>query len=136
MVFGTFDFLHKGHIHFFKQARSLAKRSFLIVSVSRSVNTKKIKGAKPFFSEKTRMGFVKKTGLADKVVLGGLASFLPHIVKEKPEVIALGYDQTNYTQGLKQKLLDFGLEVKVKRLLSHKPHVYKSSLLKPKAKKI
>jgi cytidyltransferase-like protein len=44
MVFGTFDFLHKGHLNFFKQARSLAKNPYLIASVARDYNVKRIKG--------------------------------------------------------------------------------------------
>ena len=28
MVFGTFDFLHKGHLNFFKQARKLSAHPF------------------------------------------------------------------------------------------------------------
>ena len=43
MAFGTFDILHAGHLNFFKQARKLSKYPFLIVSVARDVNVKKIK---------------------------------------------------------------------------------------------
>ena len=44
MVFGTFDGVHKGHINFFKQARVLSKNPYLIVSIARDKNVKKIKG--------------------------------------------------------------------------------------------
>jgi FAD synthetase len=132
MIFGTFDFLHKGHLHFFSQARKLAKNPYIIVSVARDVNVKKIKGKNPIHSEKSRAQAVRKSPLVDKVVLGGVETFLPHILKEKPQIIALGYDQRNYTENLKEKLLKKGLVVVVKRLKPHKPHVYKSSLLKAK----
>ena len=46
MVFGTFDGIHRGHLHFFKQARGLVKNPYLIVSVARDVNVKRIKGRK------------------------------------------------------------------------------------------
>jgi cytidyltransferase-like protein len=134
MAFGTFDFLHQGHLHFFKQARSLAKNPFLVVSVARGLNVKKIKGKSPLLSEKKRAQGVKNSGLVDKVVLGGKSNYLAHILKEKPAIIALGYDQSAYTKNLKQNLAAKGLQVSIKRLKSHKPHLYKSSILKKTAK--
>ncbi len=136
MVFGTFDFLHKGHLDFFKQARKLAKNPFLIVSIARDSNVNKIKGKKPILSEKKRAQEVKSTGLVDKVVLGGKSSYLPHILKEKPNIIALGYDQSAYTENLQTSLMDKGLAVVIKRLKAYNPHLYKSSILKQKRKMV
>ncbi|MFH1233423.1 MAG: adenylyltransferase/cytidyltransferase family protein, partial [Patescibacteria group bacterium] len=96
MVFGTFDGLHKGHLDFFKQARKLAPKSFLIVSVARDKNVFEIKKMHPFLNEKERTILVKKCGLVDRVVLAGLKNHIPHILKEKPGIIALGYDQKAY----------------------------------------
>lgn len=135
MVFGTFDFLHKGHLHFFKQARKLAKQPYLIVSVARSNNVQKIKGFKPVWGEKRRMDAIKATLLAEKVVLGAQTNYIDHIVKHKPAIIALGHDQTNYTTDLLKKLLSRGLAPRIVRLKPFKRHVYKSSLLKQKSAK-
>ncbi len=129
MVFGTFDILHKGHLNFFKQARGLSNNPFLIVSVARDRNVKKIKGHKPANSEQTRLKFVALSDLVNKAVLGGVKNHLPHILKAKPSIIALGYDQTVYVKNLKQDLTKAGLNVKVKRLKAFKPHLYKSSKL-------
>ncbi len=130
MVFGTFDVLHKGHINFFKQARSLSRDPYLIVSVARDINIKKIKGRKPINSEKKRLIAVRASKLVDKAVLGGLKHHFPHIIKEKPQIIALGYDQKNYTANLKRHLTKLGLRVKIERLKAFKPKIYKSSILK------
>ena len=130
MVFGTFDILHKGHLNFFRQARRLAKKPFLIVSVARDLNVKKIKGRKPVFNERQRFLSVKKIKFVDKVVLGGIKTHLPHILKQSPSIIALGYDQRNYVKNLKQELKTHGLAVKIVRLRAFKPKVYKSSLVK------
>lgn len=132
MVFGTFDGLHKGHLNFFKQARKLAKNSLLIVSVARDQNVFKIKGKYPSKNEHTRMNFVKKCKLADKVVLSGVKNYLPHITKEHPNIIALGYDQKAYTKNLKKDLKNKNISVKIVRLKSYKPKVYKNRLLKLK----
>lgn len=130
MVFGTFDGLHKGHIDFFKQARAKSKNPFLVVSIARDMNVKKIKGKLPHNSESKRLLLVKRNKLVDKVVLSGKSNYLPHIVKEKPDIIALGYDQKNYTKNLRKDLQKRGLKTKIVRLKPHKEHIYKNSLLK------
>jgi len=130
MVFGTFDILHKGHLDFFKQARKLAKNPYLIVSIARDINVRKIKSRAPRNNEKKRLLKVRQSDLVDKAVLGGVKSYIGHILKEEPSIIALGYDQSAYTTGLKQLLGKKGLKVIIKRLKSYKPHLYKSSLLK------
>src|SRR5258708_12785168 len=101
MVFGVFDLLHPGHISFLKQAKKLG--SFLIVSVARDVNVKKVKGKKPVFNEKKRMAYVKQLKIAKKVILGATKDPWPHIVKEKPSLIALGYDQVSFVRDLPQQ---------------------------------
>ncbi len=135
MVFGTFDVLHKGHLNFLKQARALAKNPYLIVSIARDANVKKIKGQRPALNQHQRLDNVKKCGLAEKCVLGGLKDYLPHILKEQPSVIALGYDQTAYVDNLKRDLGKAGLRLKIRRLKAFKPRVHKSSLLKRKVLK-
>lgn len=129
MVFGTFDILHKGHLNFFKQARALSPNPFLIVSVARDRNVKKIKGHQPKNSEKKRLKLVASSKQVNMAVLGGVKNHWPHILKAKPNIIALGYDQTVYVKNLKRDLTKAGLNVKVKRLKAFKPHLYKSSKL-------
>ena len=104
MVFGTFDGLHRGHINFFRQARKLFQNSFLIVSIARDKNVLKIKGKLPVLNERKRMNLIKKSRLINKVVLAGFKNHIPHIVKEKPDIIALGYDQKVYVKNLKKDL--------------------------------
>jgi FAD synthetase len=130
MVFGTFDILHKGHLNFFKQARKFSQNPYLIVSVGRDANVKKIKGKLPQNSEKSRAKQVKKSKLAEKVILGSKSNYLFNILKEKPEIIVLGYDQTTYTKNLKSLLAKKGLGVKIKRLKAYKPNIYKTSLMR------
>ncbi len=129
MIFGTFDGLHKGHVNFFKQAKTLSKNSFLIASIARDKNVKKIKKALPILSEKKRASLVRKNKLIDKTVLGGIKNHLPHIVKERPEVIALGYDQTFYVKNLKRDLKKKGISVKIVRLKPYKSSIFKNHLL-------
>jgi len=155
MIFGTFDGLHQGHINFFWQARNLHQNSFLIVSIARDKNVLKIKGKLPFLNEKKRMILIKKSRLADKVILAGLKNHVPHIVKENPDVIALGYDQkvyvdkrgargrvlshtaseskshqgNPYVKNLKKDLKNKGILVKIIRLKPYREKIYKNHLL-------
>ena len=141
MVFGVFDLLHPGHISFLRQAK---KYGSLIVSVARDANVKKIKGKLPIFDEKKRVEHVKQLKVAQKVVLAGLKDPWPHIKKEKPDVIALGYDQDSYVSKQKtvsskqitfqQELRKRGLNARVIRLKAFRPEVFKSSLMRKKHK--
>ena len=130
MVFGTFDMVHTGHRNFFKQARALAPKPFLIASLARSENVLRIKGQKPQLSERQRLTMVKQVRGVNKAVLGDKDDYLKHIFKEKPDIIALGYDQTAYVKGLATALRKAGLKTKIIRLAAHKPHLYKTSLLR------
>ena len=130
MVFGTFDFVHKGHKDFFKQAKRLGNK--LVISVARDINVKKIKGSQPWNSEKKRLAALKKLKLADKVMLGDKKNYIQHIKKIAPDIIALGYDQRAYTKTLRQDLRAAALKTKIVRMKAHHPHLYKSSKLKAK----
>ncbi len=129
MVFGTFDGLHKGHLNFFKQAKNLAQNSFLIVSIARDKNVLKIKGDCPTKNETERQFLISSCTLADKVVLSGLKNHIPHIIKEHPDIIALGYDQRDYIKNLKKDLRSKGLDVRIVRLKPYKQNIYKNKLL-------
>src|SRR3989338_8189206 len=132
IVFGTFDGLHRGHIDFFRQAKNFIKNSFLIVSIARDKNVLKIKGKLPVLNEKKRLIWVGKCKYADKVVLSGAEDHIPHIVKEKPDIIALGYDQSFYVKNLKKDLKNKGVLVKIIRLKPFKEKMYKNHLLNRK----
>jgi len=133
MVFGTFDGLHLGHLSFFKQAKDLVRESFLVVSIARDVNVLKIKGSSPSLNERKRKKLIESCELVDEVVLGGVHDYLAHIKKENPDIIALGYDQNNYVEHLKEDLNQKGLNPEIVRLKPYKEHVYKNSLLKKKS---
>ena len=134
MVFGTFDGFHGGHFDFFKQARELSKNSFLIVSIARNKNIKIIKKNFPFLSEQKRMTLIKRCILVDKVVLSGINNYIVHIVRENPDIIALGYDQTFYVENLKKDLENKDIFPKIIRLKPYREEVFKNYLLKKRKK--
>ena len=128
MAFGAFDIFHKGHKNFLKQARVFG--DCLIVVVARDKTVLKTKGKQPQNNERKRMAAIKKSGLADKVILGRIKNKYALIKKYRPDIICLGYDQKYFIEDLKTKIKEFSLKTKIKRLKSYKPHIYKSSKLK------
>ena len=132
MVFGTFDLIHPGHRNFFKQAKALAKNAYLIVSIARDKNVLRIKKYLPGNKQSVRKANIAQLPEVDEVMLGGSQDHLPHIIKARPDIIALGYDQTAYVDDLKAELKEAGLKTKIVRLKPHKPHIYKTSIIKNK----
>lgn len=130
MVFGTFDGLHPGHLNFFRQARKLYDaKTFLVASVARDENVLRIKKKLPRRNQKERIKLLKQSKLVNKVILAGDRNHLPHILREQPDIIALGYDQKAYVRNLRKNLEQKGLKVKIVRLKPYKKHIFKNSLL-------
>jgi len=130
MVFGTFDIVHLGHLNLFKQAKKLG--DYLVVVVGRDITSKKIKKSTLVHNEKERLEFLKNIKLVDQAVLGNKIDYYKIIKTEKPDVIALGYDQQNFIDKLEEKIKEFGLNTKVVRLKSYKPEKHKSGEIRKK----
>ena len=128
MCFGTFDVLHEGHRFYLTGARKLG--DYVVVVVARDETVKKVKKQPPLHNEGERVRSLQQLGIADKVILGNPGDKLKVVEDEKPQIICLGYDQTFFTEKIKEKLLQRGLNVQVMRLPAYKPEVYKSSIIK------
>lgn len=124
IVFGTFDLIHPGHIHMLKEAKEYG--DFLLVVIARDEVSCDVKGRLPKNDENTRLENIKKTGIADKVRLGCLDDRYQVIREEKPNVIALGYDQRAFVDKLEEIVDD---DTQIVRLAPYKPDIYKSSKL-------
>ncbi len=126
MCFGTFDILHLGHVNFFKQAKSFGDE--LIVVIARDVNIE----SKLVHNETERKGLVESIKFVNQAILGDKKDILKPIIKEKPELICLGYNQPIKIKELKVMLLKRGIKAEVKRLKPHSKHKHKSSVIKKK----
>ncbi|MEK7213418.1 MAG: adenylyltransferase/cytidyltransferase family protein, partial [Patescibacteria group bacterium] len=125
IVFGTFDIIHEGHLHLFKQAREYG--DFLIVVVARDMVVCEVKGKSPQFDENTRLKNVMALNIADKVRLGCVEDRYQAIAEEKPDIVALGYDQRAFVDRLAEEIDE---HVQIVRLAPYLPEIYKSSKLK------
>lgn len=66
IVSGYFNPLHKGHLEYFKKAKSLGKKLFVIVN---NDNQRKLKGSKEFMLEDERLLIINELKITDKVFL-------------------------------------------------------------------
>ncbi|OHB18904.1 MAG: hypothetical protein A2854_02995 [Parcubacteria group bacterium RIFCSPHIGHO2_01_FULL_56_18] len=130
MIFGTFDMIHKGHEDLFKQARALDAEPFLIVSVARDSVVARHKGKVSRRNERERLEAIENHKDVDKAVFGDEDNYMTHIKYERPDIIALGYDQSGeYVEHLEADLKAAGLATKVVRLKPYEPETFKTSKL-------
>lgn len=125
LVFGTFDILHPGHTHMLKEAKEYGDR--LVVVLARDATVLQVKKKPPANDEITRKKNLEALHLTDKVRLGDLVDKYKVIGEEKPDVVALGYDQREFVDKLEDVLED---NVKIVRLAPYSPDVFKSSKLR------
>ena len=115
---GVFDLLHLGHVKFLEEAkRAGGKGAQLIVIIARDSTVEKTKGRKPIMPETQRRALVESLKVVDEAVLG-LESFdIGDVIETvKPDVIALGYDQADMEQLVKEYVDQHKLDVKVVRV--------------------
>ncbi len=128
MAGGSFDIIHPGHIETLEQARALGDS--LIVSVARDATFRKNKKREPQHNEALRQKLISSLRVVDIAVLGSEHDILETAVMLKPDIVALGYDQTHSESSIQADLLKRGLRVKVVRLKSSIPEIKTSSILK------
>ena len=112
---GAFDLLHYGHLKALEDAKkSGGKNSRLLVIVARDNTVEKRKGKKPTIPEEQRRALVESLKPVDKAVLGyEEMNMKAAILKLKPDVIAVGYDQDDILEAVNDALQDYVGKVKV-----------------------
>ena len=100
---GVFDLLHLGHVRFLEDAKKAGGRNAkLIVIIARDSTVEKIKGRKPIMSEDQRCALVKSLRVVDEAVLGYEGLEIGEVIEKiRPNIIALGYDQSEMEQEVK-----------------------------------
>lgn len=128
MIFGTFDILHAGHINMFRQAKEYGDE--LMVVVSRDKTTLNIKGNAPFHTHNERKEFLSELRAIDTVLSGHEKDVYAIIKDNRPDVIAIGYDQRVFVDDLADKITEFGLKTEIVRLSSYRPDDRKTGKIK------
>lgn len=124
MAFGTFDILHPGHLWFLEKAKQLGDK--LIVVVARNETVALLKHHAAHNDEQTRLANLKTIRFVSRARLGNLDNRLSVVEEEKPDIIALGFDQKFFVAELKKR---FKTTIRIVRLPGYHPEIFKTSKL-------
>lgn len=128
LVCGTFDELHPGHRDFFRQAAQLGR---VYVIVARAATVQHFKHRSPVETERSRLARVSADSNVFRARLGDHTNLLKPILKLRPDIIALGFDQKTFSpSSLRVELKKRGFTPKIFRLKSFQPNKFKSSILR------
>jgi FAD synthetase len=129
MVFGVFDRLHPGHLYLLYHARILGDE--LVAILAREAMVKKLKGHKPHDPERLRLKNVRSTKLVTRAVLGDKKKGSYEVLKKmRPDMIAVGYDQSELLKDLREGIRNKTLpEMQIVKLKAYKPGKHHTSLL-------
>ncbi len=113
MATGVFDLLHPGHVYFLSEARKLGDE--LVVVVARDQTARRLKH-EPYVPEHVRREMVEALKPVDRAVLGSTTDIYETVVREHPQVIALGHDQHWNEKEVEAECARRGVPVRVVRI--------------------
>jgi len=115
---GVFDLLHLGHVKFLEEAKKVGgKNAELVVIVARDSTVEDTKDRKPIMPENQRCALVESLKIVDRAILGSENLDLDNVIQTvKPDIIALGYDQSGMESRVKDYVKSHKLNIKVVRV--------------------
>ena len=120
---GVFDIIHPGHINTLNAARKLG--DFLVVVIATDKTAIKMKKRNPLHSAQLRQELVSSLTMVDLCIIGDEEDIFKTVELIKPQIIALGYDQTHQEKFITDGCKKINLNVAVARLESPRPETFK-----------
>ncbi len=128
MTFGTFDYLHPGHIYYLSEARKYG--DYLITVVARDKTTGTLKWKPTRENEQLRLQKLINAHIADEVLLGSETDYYAVLREKKPDILCFGYDQRSFNSELLTRYLkEHNLSPEIITLDAFEPEKWKSSKL-------
>lgn len=127
MMGGAFEIIHPGHINALSEARRLGNTLVVVVATDESVE--KNKGRPPVTSQAMRVELVSAIRPVDLALPGNKGSIYEILLKIRPDVVALGYDQHHNAEDIVREAAKRGLTITAARLGAQSPHVKTSKIL-------
>jgi len=118
MATGVFDLLHPGHVYFLVEAKKLGDE--LVVVVARDQTARRLK-REPYVPEHIRREMVEALKPVDRAVLGSATDIYETVLSERPNIIALGFDQVWNEHEVESECARRGVPVHVVRIRAS-PH--------------
>ena len=131
---GVFDIIHPGHIHTLNDAKKLG--DVLVVVVATDKTAIKMKKREPLHSAELRQELVSSLTMVDLCIIGNEEDIFKTVDLVKPQIIALGYDQTHQEKFITEGCKKINLDVTVARLESPRPETSSSKIQKEYGKEI
>ena len=127
---GTFDLLHLGHVKYLEEAKKAGgENAELIVIVARDKTVERRKGRKPVMPEDQRRALVESLKVVDEAILGYEDFDIGKVVEKiRPDVIAVGHDQTDMERKVRKAVGERGLNVQVVKIGKFGKDEFNSSL--------
>jgi len=113
MATGVFDILHPGHLHFLEEARKLGDELVVVVATDSTARQRK---HEPMTPQDMRLKMISSLRIVDKAILGHDGDMFRVVEELKPDIIALGYDQSHDEEQIKAELAKRGLKARIVRL--------------------
>jgi cytidyltransferase-like protein len=129
LVGGVFDILHPGHISTLKAAKSYG--DILIVIIATTSTAIKIKRNRIIYhSEELRKELVSALSFVDLALIGKEGTLFDTVEYVKPDIIALGYDQTHTEKYISENCKIRNIDTQVIRLNTPIPKSKSSEIKK------
>jgi cytidyltransferase-like protein len=125
---GVFDIIHPGHINTLNAAKKLG--DILVVVVATDKTAIKMKKREPLHSAQLRQELVSSLTMVDLCIIGDKEDIFKTVDLVKPQIIALGYDQTHQEKSIIEGCKKIHLDVTVARLESPRPETSSSKIQK------
>ncbi|GAB7093653.1 adenylyltransferase/cytidyltransferase family protein [Halolamina litorea] len=114
---GTFDLIHPGHVHYLREAASVADELHVIVARDPNVTHKE----SPVLPARQRRDVVDAIDAVAEAHLGHESDIFVPIERIDPDVIVLGYDQHHDEEAVQAALDERGIDCEVTRAGPREP---------------
>lgn len=104
MAQGTFDIIHPGHLHYFRESAALGDE--LVVVIARDERVAERKDL--FFDHHDRVALVDSLAIVDEVQLGTTDDPFDILNEVEPDAITIGHDQPYDVDELSEMLAERG----------------------------
>ncbi|MBF4468146.1 MAG: FAD synthase [Methanobrevibacter arboriphilus] len=120
MATGTFDLLHPGHGLYLQKAKELGgKDAKLIVVVARDSTVRRKKRI-PIIGESQRLEMIRMLKPVDEAYLGHPTDMFKIVRDIRPDIIAIGSDQSYKIEDLKKDLKNQKIDCEVERVSNYR----------------
>ena len=124
---GAFEIIHPGHVEALSEAKRIGNTLVVVVATDESVE--KNKGRPPVTDQSSRVGLVSALRQVDVALPGNKGSIYDILLKIRPDVVALGYDQRLDGDEVVREAARRGVKITTARLGSAIPLVKTTKIL-------